>query len=160
MSGEHIASRALFPNGVVVRGFDWCKDDFKQLGPDALVTKCLCRDHNAQLSPLDQAVADVRYVMTDVGNLHSIRKRRPNYPWALRHYRVNGILFERWCFKFICNMYAGDAFLGIKEWKPPPSVVDFVYGKNELNPGCGMGVLVQAGESISNENHLLVQSSF
>lgn len=154
ISGEHIVSRALFPNGATVRGFDWCKMDPKKVGPEALVANCLCKEHNSALSPLDQAAADLRYSMMAIATQSNAatpykRQRRP-----AREFRIDGTSFERWCFKAACNMYSCGAFLGLTEWTPPVEVVRFVFGQGSLPEGCGMGVLFHAGLWVENADRL------
>lgn len=55
MSGEHLVSKALFPDSVNIQGFKWCHDRPKAIGINSLTANVLCRDHNSELSDLDNA---------------------------------------------------------------------------------------------------------
>jgi hypothetical protein len=54
LSREHTISECLFPSGkVMVRGFDWCRNEPKTIGVASLVGRILCERHNNSLSELD-----------------------------------------------------------------------------------------------------------
>lgn len=55
-SGEHVVSKALFSDGIHVRGLPWCRDDIRSVGLNAVVVNNACVTHNTEMSPFDAAV--------------------------------------------------------------------------------------------------------
>src|SRR5882762_7371595 len=110
MSGEHLVSKALFPNGFTIRGFPWCANEFKTVGVNALTANVLCLKHNSMLSPLDAAAKDVWCVLRYVSDLNAERGRELATGSGQRRSKVKfvlgGLRFERWAFKTTINMVA------------------------------------------------------
>src|SRR5438552_1752759 len=102
MSGEHLLTKALFPNGLAIRGFPWCRGEVKTVGVNALTAKVLCSKHNSMLSPLDAAAKDAWCVFRYISDLNAEHQRavalglwqRP----SRMNFRLDGLRFERWGF--------------------------------------------------------------
>src|SRR5690349_1666806 len=63
MTREHVVSKAILPPKVTIKGFFQEGDGLLTIGRDSLVSKCLCREHNNQLSSCDAEALRYRDVM-------------------------------------------------------------------------------------------------
>ena len=114
ISGEHIVSKALFESQVVnVRGFHWCKHEFKKIGLASLTKNALCRKHNSQLSPIDLKASYAFDVLRQQTKLHNERARYPHRKHKKIVYSINASELERWLLKTLINItYGGNFFIG------------------------------------------------
>jgi hypothetical protein len=159
MSGEHLVSKALFPNGFTIRGFPWCASDFKTVGVNALTAKVLCSKHNSMLSPLDAAAKNVWSVLSYISGLNTERERELAAGiWRRRSkmkFLLDGLRFERWAFKTTVNMVASGNRDGFAEdWQPPPALLRYIFGEAQLSDGCGLGMAVVIGERVADQDHV------
>ncbi|WP_141593529.1 hypothetical protein [Myxococcus sp. AB056] len=155
MSREHYFTNGLFPNGATVRGASWCPDGERTLPAPALVANILCRDHNAQLSELDQSAIDAWELCDDLSNMHALRSGRPNSRWSLRQYTIDGLRFQRWCFKLMANLlFSGNYRAAPSGWRPDLRLVRRIFGVEPFDEGCGIGVLASVGEQVENTKRL------
>lgn len=155
LSREHLLSRAVFPEGVTVRGLPWCPEP-KAVGANALVARCLCTKHNSELSPLDRAARDLWDKLAETGRLSEVRGSRPAMSgrWSRYTFRANGYKIERWCLKVLCNVLASDSIEALADWEPPPELVRRVFGVEPFPERCGLAVLARVGDHLSNEEHI------
>lgn len=155
MSREHYFTNGLFPTGATVRGASWCPDGERNLPASALVANILCRDHNAQLSELDQAAIDTWELCEDLEQMREIRNGRPNARWSLRQYTVDGIRFQRWCFKLMTNVLFSGNYRGASSgWRPDLRLVRRIFGVEPFDEGCGIAALASVGERLDNTKRL------
>lgn len=155
MSREHYFTNGLFPTGATVRGASWSPDGERNLPASALVANILCRDHNAQLSELDQAAIDAWELCDDLEQMRELRSRRPNSRWSLRQYTIDGIKFQRWCFKLMTNLlFSGNYRAAPSGWRPDVRLVRRIFGIEPFDEGCGIGALASVGERVENTKRL------
>lgn len=155
MSREHYFTRGLFPDGATLRGASWCPDQERNLPSSALVTTILCRDHNSQLNELDQAAIDAWELCDDLERMREIRNARPSNRWSPRWYTIDGLKFERWCFKVMTNLlFSGNYRAAEPEWRPDLRLVRRIFGIEPFAEGCGVGVLATVGEDVENTKRL------
>jgi len=139
VSGEHYASKCIFDVGkVVVQGFDWCKDDPKEIHINHLTANILCEKHNQELSPLDAEAGRVFANFQEAVRLFSVRsglgaKRFwPNRP----KFCVDGNLFERWLLKTLINFSVrGRNIIGLEENEPgkcPTTLAETAFGRRQF----------------------------
>ncbi len=153
-SKEHIIGKALFPDGVLIRGFDWCKDELKPLGINGLVAKCLCKKHNQDLSELDQGAVDLWKLLQEFMRIGKIRSKiNPKFA-GRQTYRLDATKIERWCFKVMSNVLSSDHGKQAQVWAPNDDLVRFIFGKGRLPDGCGLGIIAEISENISNADHI------
>ena len=56
LSGEHIISASLFlGDNIGVKGLPWCREGHRFIGKSSYTANILCRKHNSDLSPVDDA---------------------------------------------------------------------------------------------------------
>jgi len=159
MSGEHLVSKALFPAGVTVRGFSWCKGEAKTVGVNALTAKVLCMEHNSMLSSLDAAAKDAWCVLRHIAELNADHRRLVaagiSHRSAKVRFRLDGWKLERWAFKTTVNMVASGNRPGFPGgWEPNAALVRHIFGEGTLPDGCGLGVAVVIGEPLSDLDHI------
>lgn len=95
-SREHLVSQGLFEsNEVVVQGLPWCRDAPKRIGLANLTTKILCRKHNSELSPVDQAGAAGFDAMRKATRLSNERGKAKSTYWHIQRFNVDGPGLER-----------------------------------------------------------------
>ena len=150
ISGEHIVSKCLFSNYVTVIGFNWCKDQEKQIGINSMVANCLCSKHNSELSELDIAAFDVWNVLREFCRLNNVREPRKKKRWNKAVIKSDATKFERWCFKTAVNILSSGSYMTVSDWNPPEHLVRFIFGKEKLPQGCGIGSYAAAGDEIKS----------
>src|SRR5688572_9498207 len=107
MSGEHLVSENLWSgDAIYVVGFEWCKTAPKKVGLSSLTANILCRQHNSDLSPVDEAGGHAFRAMRDSALLVEARRQVPHVPWLLRWFGTDGPMLERWFLKTAINLLA------------------------------------------------------
>lgn len=122
----------LFPGGVAVRGFPWCKDEHQTIGAASLGSKRLCRHHNTKLSKTDSAALSFFRALRDQVDAAS----RP----PVRVIRNN---FERWFLKTAINLsLAGTVAVWPRTYgseEPVPSeLVRIAFGRTFFKEPAGL----------------------
>lgn len=148
-SKEHYISKCLLPDVVTIKGFEWCKDEYKEIGVNSLTMTSLCKGHNEELSELDQAALDMWLMMQEVIRVINVRRAIKRKDWIHTKFTVDGTKFEKWCFKTFCNMMSLN-----KQWRLPDDVPLFVFGKKPLPEHCGLSFLYTIGDKIGLDNHI------
>jgi hypothetical protein len=139
MSKDHPVSAQLLPNGAIVEGFPWLGGESKAVGLNSLGVRCLCKSHNSQLSPLDDAAGKLSRDMDEFAEVFEVRKRVGRRAWSLHYWEQDGALLERWCAKFLCTTLAGGLYgAQLPTWTPPVHLVEFVFGLTPLPPPAGL----------------------
>lgn len=156
ISREHLFSASLFPNAksVNVSGFPWCKGETKNVGLASMTAKILCSKHNSLLSPLDAAAGNAFKVFDDIAILIQSRALEGSSKFKVRHFRINGILLERWLLKTLVNLCRNSEFLIGAEatvpGMPDENLVRICYGLKRFEGKSGMYLAAQLGAKISS----------
>ena len=145
MSQEHIISKCLFDEEVIIKGFDWCKDKEIKIGLGRFTSKCLCTKHNHELSSLDEYAGNI---WDNLGNFFTIRNKRESLIKSgqvlqLYNFTIDARLMERWILKCLCNLL----FVN-KEHVIPENLVKIIFGVSKIPKNVGAGVVVAKGESL------------
>jgi hypothetical protein len=161
MSGEHLVTAGIFSTDkVMVQGFSWCKDVRKEIGLNSLVRKVLCRDHNSQLSPLDDAVIGLFQALNDCTRLSDVRNSLPPRRWTRANFDVDGKKLERWCLKTLITLSLGGSMpLGPKSKDssaPHEDLVALCYDRLQFVFPAGLYVSYEPGDSITLEDRVTV----
>lgn len=136
MSAEHLISKSVFTEKTIfVSGFPWCKDAEHRVGVNALQQRILCRKHNSELSPADEA-----------GKLacRAFEAGHAAEP-------LDGLLLERWLLKTAINLSLhSDLHLGIgmtdsKPGWPSPYLTAVAFGELPFSAMMGAYFLFPAG---------------
>lgn len=121
MTGEHVVGSALFEATVLeVVGMAPMGSISRTVGKASLKAKILCSRHNSELSLLDGEIA----------SLHAaIRRARAEKTYF--RYRLNGLLLERWCLRFLTNLLAA-GWIQSGAVNPGPDIVRQVFGLDPI----------------------------
>lgn len=161
LTGEHIISKGIFKeNNIYVKGFDWCINDYQAIGLNSLTKKVLCNKHNSTLSPVDvggiNAINSLERVFSlcnelDLNNSKIINLQIPN---------IDGHLFERWLLKVAINLIAGSDIIlgdmGEESGKPPPYLIDVVFGKLDFSHFMGLYFLISENSHLSANTEIAI----
>ena len=110
-SREHIFSKSLFlTDDIMVQGFDWCKTTPRKVGIKNLVSKILCRKHNSDLSPVDDAGAEAFDAFRRATQLSNSRSSVRTTYWHIKRFHIHGPMLERWFLKTLINVCFGGAY--------------------------------------------------
>lgn len=146
ITGEHIISQSVFINETLkISGFDWCKDEIKEIGLGRLTKNILCEHHNSALSELDGVAGKFMSDLRRFEHVNSIRnKNQPKNP-TVEKYCIDGKLLERWFLKTLINLSSfGDLPIGNESnlnSKPSQRLVEIAYGLDEFKPLEGLYTL-------------------
>ncbi len=93
LSGEHVVTKALFDGkAATVKGFGWCKDEFKTVGLNSLVANILCKHHNEYLSPVDEEAQRFRDALLGASNGTLVTGPAD----GTQYIQLDGRLWRRW----------------------------------------------------------------
>lgn len=154
MSKDHPVSAQLLPGGAIVEGFPWLGGEPMAVGLNSLGVRCLCKKHNSDLSPLDDAAGQLSRDLDDFIRVSAVRRRYPGRrTWSLHYWEQSGVRLERWCGKFLCTTLAGGLYTDpLPEWTPPLALVRFVFGRGELSSSAGLFMRGRPGDVRTNDN--------
>jgi hypothetical protein len=149
ISGEHIVTKNLWSgDSLSVKGLPWCREGYKFIGKASFTANILCRQHNSDLSPVDDAGTLAFAVFRSANNIHTTRtEMRQRLLFAGRfddvEYRINGPLLERWLLKTLINSeYAGkqDDPIGANASGAPvqSQLVEIAFGKRSFEGRAGL----------------------
>jgi hypothetical protein len=156
LSREHLVSDGLLAGPTVVAiGFSWCKDTPVEVGLASLTAKHLCRQHNSDLSPVDQAGIDAFQAFRDYAILATERDKQRSRKWKLRRFEADGPLLERWFLRTGINLSLvqqtqNDWHLtGEHVQSVPELLVKAAFGLDHLKKPMGLYVGGNIGENIA-----------
>lgn len=157
-SGEHLVSKSLFLTKVVrVQGFDWCKEP-KDIGLASLTSNCLCRTHNNQLSPVDDAGESAFSTLREVRRLANIRQKLKPTIWKIRRHRIDGRGLERWFLKTLINICSAYQLPIGREsdspGKPTDHLVRVAYGLQPFRGEAGLYSVARNGQIANSDDHV------
>lgn len=128
MSGEHVISNAVFAAGcgcpLVTEGVKRINGGAPTRGADK--ANILCREHNSQLSPLDEVAGKVATFVHHGDN-----------PAFTDNLLIEGELLERWALKTAIN-YVAAGWSERRKWLPSPQLVSCIFGQEQVPEGCGL----------------------
>jgi hypothetical protein len=162
MSREHLVSRGLWKGPKVkARGFPWCAKEFAEIAP--VTGKLLCRSHNSELSPLDEAAQQAFHTFEQVSEVSEVRGRLQPGNWEILTYSIDGARLERWLIKTVINLFISTTPDG--RWYPdgasapsPPSLlVEAVFGIRAVPEPIGLYFRVQPGDTIDDAGVVLFE---
>ena len=154
MSQEHLVSECLFDREVNVQGFRWCKNEFKKLPIRTLTSKILCRHHNSALSEVDNAAKHTFDTLAKAYDLMEKRRNIRSRNWAVKYFRTDMLLLERWCLKTLVNInLSNKPGLPIEgnegnSDKPVEELVKVAFGLDRFKPPMGLYRIVAKGETV------------
>lgn len=98
---EHIISCSQLPETVSVKGFQWCKEEYKTIGRSSAVANILCKGHNNALSDADEEAMRFKHFLP-----HFFQACSPGKKIVVsdRFHTMKGTLFARWLCKTYCNI--------------------------------------------------------
>jgi hypothetical protein len=147
LSGEHLVSKGIF-NGrkFSVKGFQWCKDEFVQVGVNSITRKCLCDKHNNNLSPIDEEGIKFFNALDEIASFTV----PGNTSDRLIQIQLDGNLIERWFLKTLINLsYGSDLQIGEfgeVKGRPHKYLVDVAFGVTRFSDHLGLYALVFDGD--------------
>jgi hypothetical protein len=159
ISGEHYISSGLFEQSeLFVHGFNWCKNEIKQIPKKSLVANILCHGHNTRLSDVDNAGIQTFRVFQECTELSNLRNTmKPRY-WNIIHRNVDGPMLERWFLKTLINFACeGEQKIGPDSeivGQPSDNLVRIVYGLDKFEGRAGLYLLASAGQHCQLEDRI------
>jgi hypothetical protein len=152
ISSEHLVTEGLFPNATVsVQGFEWCKDQPKQIGLSNFTANILCEAHNNALSPMDDAAIQCKKAFEDAVTLMNFRMQYKKANWTRRRFDVRGALLEAWLLKTLINCAHKAKYpIGIDSTEPGrPSLqlIQAAFGTTRLVKPMGVYAVPVIGET-------------
>jgi hypothetical protein len=159
ISREHIISESLFSGTTIgVRGMPWCREGHKFIGKAGYTANILCRKHNSDLSPVDDAGTNAFATLRLMATIYSNRSGMLEYGlWCGRFevikQRIDGRGLERWLLKTLINMeLAGKEGLPIgpnaTAWGVDPDLVQVAFGTRLFQGRAGLYFAVFDNEMI------------
>jgi hypothetical protein len=151
-SGEHYLSECLWDSDeITVRGL-WGTEE-KTVSFASLTVNALCRDHNSQLSKLDNGIRKISDTISELYRLEDVRAKigRRNLS-NIPKLRIDGNILERWAAKFLVGLFCA---IGKKSYwheaqsnplQPPERIVKAVYGLERFEEPLGLYLAYDVGE--------------
>jgi hypothetical protein len=140
-SREHIVSESTLAGPeITIRGFPFLQGKSRTLPKSQFKSNILCRKHNNELSPVDEAGTNAFDTLGDLA-----RGKQP------RRKKIDGSLFERWLLKTLVNM---EIMATQFETMPPLELVERAFGKNRFPDGAGLFFMGKPGLFIPDESRL------
>ena len=150
MSREHLVSKGIFENrSFMVKGFKWCKDEYKNVGIESITRKCLCEKHNNLLSEVDNEGIKLFNTLDYIAEL-TANQGRPIQDKLIAD-SISGNLLERWFLKTLINLSYNSEYqlgeFGENQGRPHQYIVDVVYGEVPFSNHMGLYSLVFDGHA-------------
>jgi hypothetical protein len=105
LTREHIISNSILDQMIKVKGFSWCKDEFKKVSSASLTSRILCKKHNNELSKFD---SEAKLFTSTINNLCEKDEIFKKFGFRKKElpiiYKIDGIKLERWCCKTLINI--------------------------------------------------------
>jgi hypothetical protein len=156
MSGEHAISASVLRkldrgNGVFVQNFPWQKPGGQMLPVTALASNILCKQHNSDLSGVDD-VAGRLFDRIERMNAEYSAEPPVSTTWL---WAANGGDVERWLLKTLCGVLVSKSARS-KDGDPiapavPDEWVRILYGRSFFAEHCGLYVNGRIGRQFKFE---------
>lgn len=155
ISREHLVSRGIFENRQFqVKGFSWCKNEFKKVGIEAITRKCLCKTHNNSLSEVDNEGIKLFNILDKIASLTTNNTSQK----AIIEI-ISGNLLERWFLKTLINLSYNTEYqlgqFGEIKGRPNLYLVDVVFGTVSFTQHLGLYSLVPEGHAIASNGEIV-----
>ncbi len=165
ISGEHIVTESAFSGkSIGVKGLPWCKEGHRYIGKSSYTANILCRKHNSELSPVDDAGTLAFATFRKAETIYTDRSSMLQYGvWAGRfdviEQTISGTGLERWLLKTLINMeIAGNQGYRIGPNAAPnevdPELVKIAFGLGSFRGRAGLYLAAFAYEPIKMEERI------
>jgi hypothetical protein len=166
LSGEHIITESLFLGDCIgVKGLPWCREGHKFIGKASYTANILCRSHNSDLSPVDDAGANAFAAFRMMTTIYNNRSGMLQYRvWCGRfdviEQHVDGAGLERWLLKTLINMeLAGKQSLPVGPNAPAgggidPALVEIAFGLRSFLGRAGLYFAAFDAEAIDMQERV------
>ena len=160
ITGEHLITEGIIEGkSVGVSGLPWCREERKFISKRAYTANILCRKHNSDLSPVDDAAIHAFNTLRKMIKIQDQRRALiQERHWAGRfdvhEYVLDGERLERWFLKTLINFeVVGGQGLPIlvpsgPPSQPPPELVKIAFGLSRLKHRAGLYLASVEGDSI------------
>src|ERR1700730_14637873 len=160
-SREHIISAGIFPEGtILVKGFPWCRDEFKEIGVSNFTKKVLCEQHNNTLTHADEAGISAMNVFRQEVQINNARDKIKLRRWSVKKFQIDGSGLERWFLKTLINVAAAGIYKIGRDsnevGKPSERLVKIAFGLEEFKPKAGLYALGHVGQSLKVREGVLL----
>lgn len=157
ISREHTISKTILRSfdgtKINVIGLPWCEDKAKQVGIEALTTKCLCKEHNSKLSGIDAAAG---HAFNTLKKLGIERNNTPNNKFKKVTFSINATALERWLLKTLINiLYDDEYYIGHGSnqlGRPSEHLVKVAFGLEPFRKNNGMYVAAKLNGTLKCED--------
>jgi hypothetical protein len=150
MSREHYITRGVFPDvNVTIDGTSPLPLDQRETHIDKLVARTLCKRHNQQLSPLDDAFIDLVNCLRETERLRKVRRAIPRKHWPATRLTVDGPAIERCILKTMMNVSTVQRE-PLAGWRPPDWVASVVLGHRTMPEYHGLAIIARVGDTMTN----------
>ncbi len=102
ISREHYITKAILPMEVTVEGPSWTDGEPKTVSRESLNAKCLCEQHNSELSVLDSEVKKLFDFIQKINKDFA----KPRYAFRIDLCILDGQKLLRWCCKTIAGIHS------------------------------------------------------
>ncbi|MFN0103526.1 MAG: hypothetical protein ACKV2U_15715 [Bryobacteraceae bacterium] len=169
LSGEHIITESLFSgNNIGVKGMPWGREGYKFIGKASYTSNILCRKHNSDLSPIDEAGTFAFATFRTMAEISTNRRGMlQSGVWAGRfdlvEQRISGNGLERWLLKTLINMeIAGKQGYRVGPHAPPnkidPELVEIAFGLRSFRDRAGLYFAAFEAEAINMQERVVYTS--
>lgn len=154
LSREHLVSESLWLGKQLrVKGFPWCKNEWRDISLSSFTSKILCQAHNTELSPVDVAGRDLFDALRRALQVQAEREANPARKWPFKQRQVEGPMVERWFLKTTINLVlnlGGDVqWAGAETHGTPPLfLIQAAFGRVKLVSPMGLYTPSEVGENI------------
>jgi hypothetical protein len=153
-SREHIISAGIFREGaILVKGFPWCRNEFKAIGVSSFTKKVLCERHNNTLAHVDEAGIAAMNVFRQEVHINNARSAMKPRRWTVKKSQIDGRGLERWFLKTIINVAAEGIYKigrdSNKIGKPSERLVKIAFGMERFKPKAGLYGLGHVGQNLN-----------
>ncbi len=154
ISGEHLVSQSLFPDGsVIVQGFHWCKGKPKPIGLASLTANILCFKHNCDLSELDSSAKRTFDTLVESMALYEVRRKLHLRRYSIKQFLIDGNLLERWFLKTLINFgFEREWIIGEGQHpagEPSEELVRIAFGRAAFRHKAGLYTASHVGEQVT-----------
>jgi hypothetical protein len=159
ISGEHVITESLFLGDTIgVKGLPWCREGHEFIGKASYTANILCRKHNSDLSPVDDAGTLVFATLRTVASIHRNRSNMLAHGVCAGRFddvghHIEGLWLERWLVKTLINMeLAGKQGLAVGRQAAPGDIdgelVEIAFGARSFEKRAGVYFAAFEGEAI------------
>jgi hypothetical protein len=113
ISREHLISECFWDGekSVFVQGLHWCLNEPKLIGVANNTGKILCEKHNnlfGEAGGVDEVAGSARSLIERAVELNNVRIKLRSRHYNRLHFRINGLMLERWFLKTLINLSHAD----------------------------------------------------